>query len=159
LDVSVHGDDRLALRAARSLDPEEEARVEAHLRECPACAAAARSWQALADGLRELEDPRPGPGPALRARTRDAVERRLAARTEQAWNRAALGFLIVFGWTLTGVAWIVLDLVLGQVAARLERPLGSTALWFAGYLAVGWVTAATAALLLGRHAPEEGRMA
>jgi Putative zinc-finger len=154
--VSAHVEDRLALWAAHALDPQEEARADAHVRECPACTAAARSWRALADGLRELEGPLPGPG--LLARTREAVERRLAARAEQAWNRAALGFLIVFGWTLTGVVWMVLELVLGQVAARLDRPLGSTALWFAGYLALGWLTAATAAVLLGRHAREEGRM-
>jgi anti-sigma factor RsiW len=155
--VSPHVEDRLALRAAHALDPGEEPLVEAHLRECPACAAAAASWQALAEGLRELPGPRPGP--ALLARTRAAVERRLAVRAEQAWNRAALGFLIVFGWTLTGLVWMALDVVLGQVAARLDRPLGPTALWLAGYVAVGWVTAATAALLLGRHAREEGRMA
>lgn len=155
--MSAHVEDRLALHAARGLDPGEEARVEAHLRECSACAAAARSWQVLAEGLRELEDPRPEPG--LLARTRTTVERRLAARADQAWNRAALGFVIVFGWTLTGVVWMVLEFLLGQVATRLDRPLGSTVLWFAGYLVVGWVTAAAAALLLGRHAQEEGRMA
>ena len=157
MGVSRHVEDRLALRAARLLDREEETRVEAHLRECRTCAAADGGWQAVADGLRELDDPRPGPG--LLARTREAVERRLAERAEQAWNRAALGFLIVFGWTLAGVVWVVLELVLGQVAAHLDRPLGSTGWWFAGYVVVGWLTAATAAVLLGRHGREEGRMA
>ena len=68
-----------------------------------------------------------------------AIERRQAEREEQTWNRAALGFLIVFGWTLTGVAWLLLKLVVGELALHVDRPLGPTAAWFTAYLVIGWL--------------------
>jgi anti-sigma factor RsiW len=155
--MSRHVVNLLALEAARALDPKEEARVAAHLRVCADCAARAEEWRALAGGLRDLPGPKPSPG--LLARTREAVERQQVEREERAWNRAALGFVIVFGWTLVGVVWFVFDLVLGELAVRFDRPLGPTVLWFAAYLAAGWVTAGAAAVLLGRRSQEEGRMA
>jgi len=155
--MSRHVEELLALEAAGTLSPEEQARVAEHLRECVACAGQAEGWRALAGGLRELPGPTPPSG--LVARTREAVERRLAEREDRAWNRAALGFLVVFGWTLTGVAWFLLELVLGELAIRFDRPLGPTLLWFATYLAAGWVAAGAAAVLLGRRSQEEGRMA
>jgi anti-sigma factor RsiW len=156
MDVSAHVTDRLPLEAAGALEPDEAARVAAHLGECPACAARAAEWRALASGLRGL--PAPRPSSALVARTRAAVEWQLAERSERTWNRAALGFLIAFGWTLAGVAWLVLDLLGGALALRLGRSLGSTATWYAAYLVTGWLTAGAAAVLLGRRAQEEGRI-
>jgi anti-sigma factor RsiW len=147
----------LALAAAGALDRREQARVEDHLRECLACTARAQGWRTLRDGLRDL--PAPTPSPGLLARTRAAVERRQAEREEQTWNRWALGFLIVFGWTLTGLAWVLLELVIGGVAAYVGRPLGPTLVWFAVYLVAGWVAAAAATVLLGRRTHEEGRLA
>ncbi|MCG6924450.1 MAG: zf-HC2 domain-containing protein [Acidobacteria bacterium] len=155
--MSGHVTDRLALAAAEALDPGEQRRVDAHLRECPDCAAQAEQWRRLGDGLRDL--PTPVPSPGLLARTRATIERRQAEREEQTWNRAALGFLIVFGWTLTGVAWLLLELLVGELALRFERPLGPTIIWFGAYLVAGWVAAAAATVLLGRRTHEEGRLA
>ena len=155
--MSGHVADRLALAAAGALDPGEQERVDAHLRQCPECAGQADHWRALGAGLRDL--PAPTPSPGLLARTRAAVERLGAEREERTWNRVALGFLIVFGWTLSGVAWLLLELVVGELAARLDQPLGPTAAWFMAYLVLGWVAAAAAAMLLGRHTHEEGRLA
>jgi anti-sigma factor RsiW len=157
VDVSEHVTGLLALAAAGTLDPEEQGRVDAHLRECPECAGRAEQWSTLADGLRDL--PTPAPSPGLLARTRAAVERRQAEREEQTWNRAALGFVIVFGWTLTGVAWLLLELLVGELALRFDRPLGPTIAWFAAYLVAGWLAAAAATVLLGRRTHEEGRLA
>jgi anti-sigma factor RsiW len=154
--VSEHVTDRLPLEAAGALDPDEAARVAAHLRECAACATRAAEWRALVEGLREMPPARPSP--ALLARTQRTIEWQLAERTERAWNRAALGFVIAFAWTLSGVAWLVLDLLGGELALRLGRPLGSTATWYAAYLVAGWVTAGAAAVLLGRRTQEEGRI-
>ena len=155
--MSGHVTDLLALAAAGALDPGEQARVEAHLRECPECTARAGPWRRLGDGLRDL--PTPAPLPGLLARTRAAIERRQAEREEQTWNRAALGFLIVFGWTLTGVAWLLLELIVGELVLRFDRPLGPTVAWFAAYLVAGWLAAAAATVLLGRRTHEEGRLA
>jgi anti-sigma factor RsiW len=155
--VSGHVTDLLALGAAGELDPGEQERVSTHLNECADCARRAGSWRGLAEGLRDL--PGSGPSPGLVARTRATVERRQAEREEETWNRAALGFLIVFGWTLTGVAWLILELLVGELAWRLDRPLGPTVMWFAAYLVAGWVAAGTAAVLLGRRTQQEGRVA
>lgn len=155
--MSAHVTELLALAAAGALDPEEAARVEAHLSECAACAAEAGAWRRLADGLARLPSPRPSR--TLVARTVEEVEARLAERSERAWNRAALGFAVAFAWTMAVVAWMVLDLVTGQLALRLGRPVGGTAAWYAAYVVVGWLTAGAAAVLLGRRRQEEGRIA
>jgi len=153
--MSDHVTDRLPLAAAGGLDPAEESRVEAHLAGCASCAKDAAEWRRLAEGLRRL--PAPRPSRALVARTMEAVERRFAERSERAWNQAALGFLVAFAWTLAVVSWLILDLVTGDLALRLGRPLGPTAAWYAAYVAAGWLTAGAAAVLLGRSAREEGR--
>jgi anti-sigma factor RsiW len=155
--MSGHVTSLLARAAAGDLEPEEQERVDAHLAGCPDCAGAARQWRGLVDGLRSL--PCPAPSAGLLARTRAAVERRQAEREERTFNRVALGFLVVFGWTLTGVAWLLLELLVGELALRIDRPLGPTAAWFAAYLVAGWLAAAAATVLLGRRVQEEGRLA
>jgi anti-sigma factor RsiW len=155
--MTGHVTELLALAAAGALDPGESARVEAHLRECAACAAEAAEWSRLAEGLGRMPPPRPSR--ALVARTVEAVEERLAERSERAWNRAALGFLVAFAWTLAVLSWMLVDLVTGALALRLERSVGSSTVWYAAYLVAGWLTAGAAAVLLGRRAQEEGRIA
>jgi anti-sigma factor RsiW len=153
--MSGHVTELLALAAARALDPADEARVEAHLRECEACASEAARWRRLAGELGRMAAPRPSR--ALVARTVEAVEERLAERAERAWNRAALGFLVAFAWTLAVVAWLLVDLVRGELALRLGSAILPTAAWYAAYVVTGWLTAGAAAVLLGRGAREEGR--
>lgn len=155
--MSDHLPDLLPLAAAGALDPAESARLEAHLGECPACAREAAAWRLVVDEL--AQSPAAKPSAALVARTVQAVERRRAERSQRAWNRAALGFLVAFSWTLTVVAWVVIDLVHGALALRVQQSLGPTAAWFAAYVLAGWVSAAAAAALLGRRAREEGRIA
>ena len=153
--MSGHVTDLLALAAAGALDPAEAARVEAHLRGCAPCAAEATEWRRMAEGLGRISTPRPSR--ALVARTVAAVEERLAEHAERAWNRAALGFLVAFAWTLAVVAWLLVDLVRGELALRLGSAILPTAAWYAAYVVTGWLTAGAAAVLLGRGAREEGR--
>jgi anti-sigma factor RsiW len=155
--VSAHVKELLALAAANALDPAEEARVAAHVRGCAACADEAAQWRRLAEGLGRRGAPRPSR--ALVARTVEAAEARLAERAERAWNRAALGYVVAFAWTLAVLAWWLLDLVTGVLSLRLDRPLGGTAAWYAAYVIAGWLTAGAAAVLLGRRTREEGRTA
>jgi len=155
--MSTHVTALLALAAANALDPGEATRVEEHLRECPACAAEAAEWRRLAEGLGRMPPPRASR--ALVSRTVEAVEQRLAERSARTWNRAALGFLVAFAWTLALLSWVIVDLVNGALALRLDRSVGSSAAWYAAYLVAGWLTAGAAAVLLGRRAQEEGRIA
>jgi hypothetical protein len=87
------------------------------------------------------------------------VEAVLAERSERAWNRAALGFLVAFAWTLAVVSWLVFDLVAGGLAVRLGGTVGPTATWYGVYLVAGWLSAGAAAFLLGRRTREEGGVA
>jgi anti-sigma factor RsiW len=155
--MSAHVTELLPLVAAGALDAREQARVAAHLDECEACAGEALAWRRVATGLRELTAPRPSR--ALVARTVEAVEIRLAERAERAWNRAALGFLVAFAWTLALLSWLVIDLVAGGLALRLDRPVGPTAAWYAAYVVAGWLAAGVTAALVGRRAQEQGRIA
>jgi anti-sigma factor RsiW len=153
--MSAHVTEILVLAAAGVLDANEFEHVEAHLRECPACAGRHEEWGRLADGLRRLPKPRPSPG--LAERIREAVAARLAERAEQAWNRAALAFLVGFAWTLAIFGWFVFDLMAGVLALGLARPIGSAGAWYAAYLLAGWLAAGGAAVLLGRRSHDEGR--
>jgi len=155
--MSAHVTELLALAAAGALGAEEAARVEEHVRECAACAAEAAEWRRLAEGLGRMPSPRPSR--ALVAHTAEAVEERLAERSERAWNRAALGFAVAFAWTMAVVSWLLLDLLTGELALRLDHPVGPTAAWYAAYMIAGWLTAGAAAVLLGRRRQEEGRIA
>jgi anti-sigma factor RsiW len=154
--VSGHVHDRLPLAAAGALDATEAARVEEHVGSCAACAARSAAWRALADALRGLPAPRPSAN--LAARTRAAVEAGLAERAERAWNRAAIAFAVAFAWTLAVGAWLLLDLVRGQLAVRLGTSIAPTAGWYAAYVLAGWTAAGAAAVLLGRRTASEGRV-
>jgi anti-sigma factor RsiW len=151
--VSGHVADRLAALAAGGLDAAEARAVEEHLRECAACAAEHAAWRHLAEELARL--PAPRPAPALVGRTRAAVEAQLAERAERAWNRAALGFLVAFAWTLTVGAWWLIDLLRGELVLRLDAAVAPTAAWYGAYVVGGWLTAAAAAVLLGRRATDD----
>jgi anti-sigma factor RsiW len=153
--VSAHVKELLALAAARALEASESEQVAAHLLECQACAARARAWGYVVEALRSLPPPRVDPG--LVARTRSAVETFIAERADSAFTRMALAFVVGFAWTLALFGWLVFDLVAGELALRLARPIGSAAAWYGGYLLAGWVAAGAAAVLLGRRVQEEGR--
>jgi anti-sigma factor RsiW len=155
--MSAHVTELLALGAAGALDAQEQARVAEHLGACEACAREAAAWRRLAGSLGQLPVSRPSR--ALVARTVEAVAARLAERSERAWNRAALGFLIGFAWTLALLSWAVIDLVTGGLVLRLGRPLGPAAAWYGAYVLAGWLAAGAAALLAGRRAQEQGRIA
>jgi anti-sigma factor RsiW len=154
--MSAHVTGLLALAAAGALDAEEAGRVEEHLRGCPECAAEAAEWRRLAEGLRRMPSPR-APH-ALLARTVETIEERRVERAERAWNRAALAFAVAFAWTTAVVAWLVLDLLTGALAMRLDRPVGPTAAWYGAYVVAGWLAAGAAAVLLRRRSLEEGRI-
>jgi len=154
--MSDHVRDLLPGDAAGALERGEAERLAAHLRECTACAGEAATWRELARELRRLEPPRPSA--ALVARTRWAAEALLTERAEQGWERAAVGVAVGVAWMLTAGTWLLISAVTSELA-RLEMPVGPAAAWYGAYLLAGTLAAAAAAMLLGRRAQREGRMA
>ena len=71
---------RAAERLEAPLDRSEAAWLDAHLRECPACAAVAAAYAADRAALRRLRDANPEPPRDLWARTAAGIEREAAAR-------------------------------------------------------------------------------
>ena len=128
--MSAHVTELLALAAAGALDPAEAARVEAHLRECAACAAEAGGVAPPRGGARAHCPRRGRRARSWRGRSRPSRSAWPSAPSGR-WNRAALGFLVAFAWTLAVVAWLLVDLVTGELALRLgpldgaRRPRGT----------------------------------
>lgn len=140
---------------AAALDPAEHRLVLDHAACCPSCGAELARWRHLTERLADL--PAPRPSASLVALTVSTVEGRLVERAERRWNRAALAFAVAFAWTLTVSSWLLADLLHGELALRLGTSIGPAAAWYAGYVAMGWLTAGVAASLLGRAPREEGR--
>jgi anti-sigma factor RsiW len=110
--------DLLALAAAGALEPGEQQRVEAHLRDCAACARDLAGLRALAAELRIVPAPQPSLGLAARTRARVAAE--FTARAERRRYHLLLGLLISFGWLLTLLTVLVFR-YFGEDLARFFR--------------------------------------
>jgi anti-sigma factor RsiW len=135
----------LPLAAAGALEAQEQRQLEAHLRDCAACAAELERWSELGTALRHLPTPQP---PALVIeRVRARAEAELAAQAEGRWNFGMLVFLVLFSWTLTLASWPIVRLMTEGMFGWLK--LQQTWLALAVYTAVAWLTAGVAAALLG----------
>ncbi len=119
----------LALAASGDLQPDEQKRVDGHLRECADCRREFAVLRALAENLRILPEPHPSLG--LAARTRARVIAEVAARAERRRQHVLLALLICFGWILT-----LLTLFLGgRLVAVLAQMMGfSPAQFVAGFI-------------------------
>jgi anti-sigma factor RsiW len=89
----------LALAAAGALEPDEQAKLNAHLRGCKQCAARLDSFSNIATALGKL--PPAGPPLGLAARTRARVSAELMSQAERRSHHLLVGLLICFGWILT----------------------------------------------------------
>jgi anti-sigma factor RsiW len=140
----------LALAAAGDLEPDDQRRVNDHLRECAACSQELSALRALATGLRILLSPNMSLGLAARTRIRVAAE--LAARKERRRHHVLVGLLIGFGWALTLLTFAAARWF-GDDLARLFRvSVMQFEVGFIGYtLLVAIATAAFAALAGPRH--------
>lgn len=76
-----HVAELIAAHALRALDPDEEARVEQHVAECPECMAALRELEAVASAL-AYAAPRAQPPAELRTRVLASVAPVVAAQPE-----------------------------------------------------------------------------
>lgn len=89
----------LSLAAAGALEPDEQTKLNAHLRGCTECAARLASFSNIATALGKLPPARPPLG--LAARTQARVTAEIAERAERRYHHLLLALLICFGWILT----------------------------------------------------------
>jgi len=139
----------LGLAAAGALGPEEARHVEQHARGCELCRADLETWAAYTQGLRKLPQPTAPEGLVQRTQAR-ILEKRLetAGRRRQELFLAALA---IFGWASGWSFWTLARAVTGGSVSVLGTNLVSGLTWFLVSTALVWMTAATAAFMLGRH--------
>ena len=142
----------LALAAAGALDIRERRQLEEHARECQECRREMEIWNGYSQGLRQLPQP-PIPVQLLeRTRTRLVAER--AAAADRRWDELMLGALALFAWTVGLTFWFVARIVTGGELVVMGANLVRFGTWSAGSTVLVWLTAAVAAIALGRRRRE-----
>jgi anti-sigma factor RsiW len=140
---------KLALAAAGALPPEELQQVEQHARECPACRRELEVWGSYTRGIGQLPQPMLPPGLVARTHARVLREREEAA--ERRRNALMCGAFAVFSWAFSFAVWSVTQVLTGGVLEVFGTNLVSAGPWFLGSSVMAWITAATAAVTLGRQ--------
>jgi predicted anti-sigma-YlaC factor YlaD len=139
----------LALAAAGMLQPEEQRRVEQHARECEMCRRDLETWAVYTQGLRKLPQPSAPEGLVQRTQERFLQERAQAADRRR--SELLLGALTILGWAAGWAFWIVARSITGGTLNVFGTNLVSGLTWSVGSTVLVWMTAATAALMLGRR--------
>ena len=128
----------LALAAADALDPTEQRRVDQHAWECDLCRKDLETWAAYAQSLRKLPQPAAPAGMVQRTQARILQERTPAENRRT--SELMLGALAIFGWGSGWAFWTVARAIIG----------GSLLTWLLASTVLVWMTAGTAAVMLGR---------
>jgi len=147
---SVH--ELMALAAAGALEAREQRLLEEHARECAACRRELEIWSGYARGLRQL--PQPQVPAHLMERTRSRLMQERAASADQRWDELTLGALALFAWTVGLTFWFVARLVTGGELIVMGANLVRFGAWSAGSTVLVWLTAAVAAIALGKRRRE-----
>lgn len=147
----------LPLAAAGTLDASEEARLAAHIRICPDCAAGLERWQQLGAGLRRI--PTPQAPPALVSRTILAAQTHVARESDRRSERRIVTLVLVFSWMFVAISW-----PLAQLLAHGWQSLVGFSFehgWenFAVFTAFCWLAGGAAAVLLAMRRSRERRPA
>jgi predicted anti-sigma-YlaC factor YlaD len=142
----------LPLAAGGALEPRELRRLEEHARECAECRRELEIWGAYAQGLRQL--PQPGLPAQLIERTRARVWQERATAADRRWDELMLGALALFAWTVGLTFWFVLRIFTGGALVIMGANLVRFGTWSAASTVLVWLTAAVAALALGKRRRE-----
>ncbi|NLG52247.1 MAG: zf-HC2 domain-containing protein, partial [Chloroflexi bacterium] len=116
------------LAVYRDLDPQEQARVDAHVRGCRRCAEALNAYRAMDDDLKSLRDPAPNSGLRRWFHARVTMERQEGwmmqeQRTSRPKRFAEVGLIVA----LSLVALLLVRFVLPTLSSREVRPAGESA--------------------------------
>ena len=137
----------LSLAAAGVLDPDEQRRVEQHATVCDACRRELELWQGYSRELVRL--PAPVAPKYLADRTRALVLEKRAAATQRRWDDIVLAVLVLLGWTVSLVVWVVFRLFTGGMLSVVESSFVTILEWLGASTLFAWLTAAVAAVMLG----------
>jgi hypothetical protein len=146
----------LPLAASGALDAREQRRVEDHARQCPPCRREMEIWSGYAQGLGQL--PQPSVPAQLMERTRLRLVSERAAAADRRWDELMLGALVLFAWTLGLTFWFVARIVTGGELVVMGANLVRFGTWSAGSTVLVWLTAAVAAIALGKRRRELRRV-
>ena len=142
----------LALAAAGALDIQQQRLLEEHARACPVCRRELEVWSLYGQSLRRLPQP---PVPAqLMERTRARLMSERAAAADRTWEALMLGSLALFAWSVGLAFWFVARIVTGGQLLVMGANLVRFGTWSAGSTLLVWLTAAVAALALGKRRRE-----
>jgi anti-sigma factor RsiW len=147
--VSEHASIRelLSLAASGALEPDEQRRVQEHIAVCDACRRELEVWQGYSRELVRL--PAPVEQKSLADRTRALALEKRAAATQRGWDDIVLAVLVLLGWTVSLVAWVVFRLFTGGMLSVMESSFVTILEWLGASTLFAWLTAAVAAVMLG----------
>ncbi len=142
----------LTLAAAGALDPPDQQRVEAHLRDCEECRTELGGWNRLTATLKQL--PTPQARPTMVLQTRRLLEICAADSNGFYKNRVVPALLILFSWVTMLLTFRVVRFFDMPVANWLD--VSSTTVWIA-FIGVTWMATALSASLIVKRSRQEGR--
>jgi anti-sigma factor RsiW len=138
----------LALAAAGALEPKEQRRVDEHARECDLCRKDLETWSAYSQSLRKL--PQPSAPAGMLQRTQALISRHHAETADRRRHEWFLAALAIFGWGAGWASWTLIRAIVGGSLYLFGANLLNGLTWSVMSMAVAGITAATAALMLGR---------
>ena len=137
----------VALAAAGVLEAEDQRRVDAHLRDCEKCRRELDTWRSYTQAFRSLR------APVLPDRLVERTRARILAEHAAATGRRSEGLLLAvlaaFAWIVGITIWFLARLFTGGAVAVMETSVSQLLIWSAGSTILVWLTAATAALVVG----------
>jgi len=139
----------LALTAADALDPGELRRVQQHAESCETCRRELHAWSLYAAGLPKLPQPIAPEGLMERTRARIIAQREASIARRQ--ENGMLAALVVFGWALSLTMWTLVRVFAGGALHVIGVNLVSGLTWSLLSTVCVWMTAVTAAAMLGRR--------
>jgi len=142
----------LALAAAGALDAAEQRRLDQHAAACPDCRRELETWSIYAQSLQWL--PQPSVPAQLVERTRARILQERATAADSRWDELMLAGLALFAWTVGLTIWLVLRLFTGGALMVMGTNLLQLGTWSAVSTVLVWLTAAAAALALGKRRRE-----
>ena len=140
----------IVLAAAGVLDADDMRALQQHIRECAGCRVELDNWGAFNRSLNRL--PQPITPTGLMERTHARILRAYGERSRH--NDWILVGLVAFAWIVSLLFWIPAAIYVGDLfeipAALNLNPVA----WFVVATAAVWITAGTAAIVLGNRLSE-----